>query len=34
MSVTIDRFSMVLKYLGNGIVTDFYLYCDLKLRCG
>ena len=31
MSVTIDRFSMVLKYLGNGMITDFYLHCHLNL---
>ena len=30
MSVTIDRFSMVLKYLDSSMITDVYLYCDLK----
>ena len=34
MSVIIDRFSMVLKNLDTGMITDIYLYCGQKLRYG
>ena len=31
MSVTIDCFSMVSKYLDSGVIKYVYLYCNVKL---